>query len=100
MKRKLTLFLIMLALVLACVSVILLGGKSTFDMLGFALLWVRMTAWALLVSFYYPLMAALGEDDLAEDYQRINDGNVAVAIDRAGEFIVVGATAAVLVTTI
>lgn len=100
MKRKITLATLMLGLVLASMIVLKLGGKSDFDMIGFGLMCVRMTAWAIGVSFYYPLMAALGDDDLEEDYQRINSGNAAVAIYRGFEFAVVGATAAVLVSQI
>lgn len=100
MKRKLTIGWILLALILAALAVIHLGGTSKFDMLGFCLMMVRMLAWVVGVSFYFPLMAALGDDDLEQDYSRINDGNVAVAVYRGLELAVVGATAAVLISQI
>lgn len=100
MKRKLTIAGIVAALVLSALLVLHLGGTSKFDMIGFGLMCVRMLAWVVGVSFYFPLMAALGDDDLEQDYARINDGNAAVAIYRGAELLIVGATNAVLVSQI
>lgn len=100
MKRKITLAALIVAMTVGALFVLRLGGTSTFDVLGFALLLVRMLAWALVVAFYYPLNAALGDDDLEQDYARINDGNTAVAVFRGLEFAVVGITAAMLISKI
>lgn len=97
MKRKLTLACILLVLVVASLIVIQLGGTSSFDMIGFGLVFVRMTAWLLMVAFYYPIIAALGDDDLEKDWSRINAGNTAVSLYRGVEFAVVGVAALMLV---
>lgn len=100
MKRKITLLGLVAIMILGALFVLRLGGTATFDVLGFSLLLVRMLAWVLIVAFYYPLNAALGDDDLEKDYGRINDGNIAVAVFRGLEFAVVGATAALLITKV
>ena len=100
MARILTLGILFGILVLSGAAALLMGGTSTFDMLGFTLTVFRMTYWMLGVALYYPLLAALGENDLEEDWNRINAGNVAVALYRGLEFLVVGVTLAVLISQI
>lgn len=99
-RRAATLAILILTLLIGVEAVIYLGGTSSFDLLGFALVVVRMLGWILVVSFYYPLAAALGDDDLQEDYARINDGNVAVAVFRGLELAGISFTAAMLISKI
>lgn len=97
MKRKLTLAVLMVLLAVLSLVVIRIGGTNAYDVQGFGLVFVRLNIWVLAVVFYQRLAAALGDDDLENDWTRINDGNLAVALYRVGEFAVVGIAAAVLV---
>lgn len=85
------------ALLLASILIVLLGGASAYDLQSIGLVFVRLNAWILAIIFYPRLMSALGDDDLEDDWKRINDGNVAVAAYRGVEFAVVGIAAALLI---
>lgn len=100
MGHKLAIGILLALLLITGMSALVMGGTSTFDLLGMVLTAFRMTAWVIGVSAYYPLMVAMGEDDLEKDWQRINDGNVAVAVFRGLEFAVVGITLALLLSQI
>lgn len=86
-----------LILILASSLFIVLGGGSAYDLQSIGLVFVRLNAWVLAIIFYPRLMARFGDDDLEQDWHRINDGNLAVALYRLGEFAVVGVAAALLI---
>lgn len=84
-------------LIVASALFVLFGGMSAYDLQSIGLVFVRLNAWVLVIIFYPRLMAKLGDDDLEEDWKRINDGNVAVAAYRGLEFAVVGFASAMLI---
>lgn len=98
-KRLIFIGLVLMFLLFALLS-FNLGGGGKYDGQGFTLLFMRMALWLILVTIIYPIRAAMEDDDLEEDFERINQGNVAVAIYRGAEFLIVGAAAAVLVSQI
>lgn len=94
------LHILALVLVLASGLFIILGGGSAYDLQSIGLVFVRLNAWMLAIIFYPRLMARFGDDDLEQDWKRINDGNLAVAAYRGVEFAVVGVAAAVLIAQV
>lgn len=100
MRRKIIVGLLVTLLALLSLLVVRIGGTNAYDMQGMGLLFVRLNAWLLAVMFYRALAAALGDDDLEQDWTRINDGNLAVALYRVGELAVVGLATAMLVAKV
>lgn len=96
MKRK-PLVALGAALIVFSALFILAGGLSSYDVQSLGLVFVRLNMWVLAVVFYPKLMALMGDDDLEEDWKRINDGNTAVAAYRGVEFAIVGIAAALLI---
>ena len=84
-------------LIITSILFVLIGGGSAYDLQSIGLVFVRLNAWFLAIIFYPRLMSALGDDDLEDDWKRINDGNVAVAAYRGVEFAVVGIASALLI---
>jgi hypothetical protein len=89
--------LLAFALIFASALFIALGGINAYDLQSIGATFVRLNAWVLVVTLYPRLMAKLGDDDLEQDWQRINDGNLAVAAYRSVEFAIVGIAAAMLI---
>lgn len=97
MRRKLWIFGLVVTLAILSGLVLLANGMAVYDLQSMGLIFVRINAWIIALSFYRMVAAALGDDDLEADWGRINEGNVAVALYRAVEFAVIGAALAMLV---
>lgn len=101
-KKQRQLILAALVIVLGVTSFFVLkaGGTNAYDMQAIGLVFVRLNMWVLTVVFYQRLMAALGDDDVETDWDRINAGNVAVSVYRAVELIVIGGASALLISKV
>lgn len=82
---------------LVALAVIFLGGVSSYDLQGLALVPMKLLALVLWIYFYSRVMPLLGDDDVNEDWERINSGNLAVALYRALEYAVIVIAGAMLI---
>lgn len=67
---------------------------------GFLLGVLRVMFWFIIVVGYAPMKALLEEDDVKQDWARINDGNTAVGLYRGLELLGVSVAAALLIAQI
>lgn len=99
-KRKLVIGVLVIVLSVLSFKALNAGGGNDYDWQSLWLVLARLNMWVLAIVFYRNLMAAMGDDDLEADWQRINDGNIAVALYRLTEFAVMGITAGLLISKI
>lgn len=92
--------LFVVAALFLAIMVLRLGGNSDYDMQALAKVAATIIIWFLIVVGYARIKALVEEDDLVQDWLRINDGNVAVAIYRGLELFGVSIAAALLITKI
>lgn len=73
---------------------------TAYDRQAFTLFGVRVLSWFLIVVGYAPIKSLFEEDDLEQDWSRIDAGNISVGNYRGLELLGVSIAAAVLVTKV
>ena len=71
--------------------------ESSYDWQAIKLVFLRLNIWFLAVTFYAAAKSLIEDDDYEADWERINSGNVAVAVYRAVAFGAVAVAAGMLV---
>lgn len=98
MKHKHTIATIVAVFIAALLC--FLVADSAYDWQAIKLVFLRVNLWFLAITFYSAAKSLIQDDDDAEDWSRINTGNVAVAVYRGAEYASVGIAAAMLVAKI
>ena len=93
-------FSIIFSLIALLFCSIMLGGASTYDIQGMVLVFTKLTIWVIAVGYYQKLMSAMGDNDMEDDWKRMNEGNLGISIYRTAQLVVVGIASAVLINKI